>query len=325
MLRLFLFTVLAALTARVNLRPRRLLSRPVLTEMTLRFVATLCAAGMLLAVASPTRQASAQPAASVARPPVVSATGAPAGTEAFATEWVTVAVPGVGVMLAAIARPSGAGPFPSVLVLHGTHGFAQQYVQMAQDLAARGLLAVVACWFSGGGGNGSRFVTPPIPCPEAPPMPAMTNAESVRAAVEVVDALVQATGGLPGVRADRLGLIGHSRGGGAAMNYVLQLGGVQAVVVHSGGYGTQPADHAARFNVPVLILHGTADSPANGGNAVTNVRMAREFEAALRREGKPVEAIYYDGGGHDSFFENRAQYDDELTNMVAFLRRHLSR
>jgi carboxymethylenebutenolidase len=294
--------------------------------MTLRFVATLCAAAMWLAVASPSRQASAQSSrAGLARPPVVSTTRAPAGTENLAAEWVTVAVPSVGVMPAAVARPSGVGPFPSVLLLHGTHGFAQQYVQMAQDLAARGLLAVAACWFSGGGGNGSRFVTPPIPCPEAPPMPAMTNAESVRTAVEVVDTLVEATRGLPGVRADRLGLIGHSRGGGAAMNYVLQVGRVQSVIVHSGGYGTQPADHAAQFNVPVLILHGTADSPANGGNAVTNVRMAREFEAALRREGKPVEAIYYEGGGHDSVFDNRTQYDDELTKMVAFLRRYLSR
>jgi carboxymethylenebutenolidase len=152
----------------------------------------------------------------------------------LAAEWVTVAVPDVGVLLAAIARPSGAGPFPSVLVLHGTHGFAPQYVQMAQDLAARGLLAVAACWFSGGGGNGSRFVAPPIPCPDAPPMPAMTTPESVRTAVEIVDALVQATRGLPGVRPDRLGLVGHSRGGGAAVNYVLQPGRVQAVVVPEG-------------------------------------------------------------------------------------------
>jgi dipeptidyl aminopeptidase/acylaminoacyl peptidase len=75
----------------------------------------------------------------------------------------------------------------------------------------------------------------------------------------------------------------------------------------------------------MLILHGTADSPANGGSAVTNVQMAQEFEAALRRERKPVEAIYYEGGGHDSFFDSRTQYEDELTNMVTFLRRYLVR
>ena len=53
------------------------------------------------------------------------------------------------------------------------------------------------------------------------------------------------------------------------------------------------------------------------------MQMAREFEAALRREGKPVEAMYYDGGGHDSFFDDRTQYKDELTKMVTFLLRRL--
>jgi len=292
--------------------------------MTMRVVATLCTLGTLLAVSLGSRLASSQTTrGGLATPPVVSATTAPAGTDAFKVQWVKVDVRDVGVMIAAIARPPGVGPFPSVLVLHGTHGFARQYVQVAEELAQKGLLAVAACWFSGGGGNGSRFVTPPIPCPDAPPMPAMTSPESVRTAVQTVGALVQATRGLPGVRADRLGLVGHSRGGGAAMNYVLQAGDVQAVVVHSGGYGTQPANHAAEFNIPILILHGTADGAANGGNAVTTVQMAREFEAALRREGKPVEAMYYDGGGHDSFFEDRTQYEDELTRMVTFLLRRL--
>lgn len=59
-------------------------------------------------------------------PPIVSATDAPAGTETLAVPWFSVAVPDKGVMLAAVARPSGAGPFPAVLVLHGTHGFARQ-------------------------------------------------------------------------------------------------------------------------------------------------------------------------------------------------------
>ncbi len=72
-----------------------------------------------------------------------------AGTEPFTVKWIRVAVPDRGVMLAAIGRPSGAGPFPVVLLLHGTHGFVPQYVQLAQDLARAGFLAVAGCWFSG--------------------------------------------------------------------------------------------------------------------------------------------------------------------------------
>jgi hypothetical protein len=39
----------------------------------------------------------------------------------------------LGVILVAVARPSGEGPFPTILLLHGSHGFAQEYVRLAQD------------------------------------------------------------------------------------------------------------------------------------------------------------------------------------------------
>jgi len=51
--------------------------------------------------------------------------------------------------------------------------------------------------------------------------------------------------------------------------------------------------------------------------------LARDFEAALRREGKPVEAKYYEGGGHETIFTSSTQHDDEVQAIVAFLRRRL--
>src|SRR5262245_14651895 len=86
-------------------------------------------------------QASAQPTqGGLGTSPIV--VGAPPGTEALAVQWVQVVVLGVGVMLATVAHPSGAGPFPTVLLLHGSHSFAQEYVRLAQDLADGGLLAM---------------------------------------------------------------------------------------------------------------------------------------------------------------------------------------
>jgi dienelactone hydrolase len=101
-------------------------------------------------------------------------------------------------MFAAVARPSG-GPFPVVLVLHGTHGFARQYVELAQDLARAGFLAVAGCWFSGaenpnnprgaaGSGAGVNAVSAPIPCPEVPPLGPGAYEEGL----QYIDALVQA-------------------------------------------------------------------------------------------------------------------------------------
>ena len=259
--------------------------------------------------------------------PIVSVVGAPPGTEALAVQWVQVAGSDMGVMLAAVARPSGAGPFPTVLLLHGGHGFAQEYVRLAQDLAYGGLLAMAACWFKGGGGRGARFITP-ISCPEAPPMPNALSPTASKGfaseAVQTVGWLVQAAHTLPGAHPDRIGLIGHSAGGAAALNYILQVGNVQAAVLNSSGYPSHLADLSSRFKAAILMLHGTADSPADGGGgAATDVQMARDFEAVLRRAGKSVESVYYQGGRHNDIFASPTQYRDEVERMLAFLLRYL--
>ena len=230
-------------------------------------------------------------------------------------KWVRVAVPDLGVMWAAIARPSGTGPFPAVLLLHGTHGFVRQYVEWANDLARGGFIAVAGCWFSGGGGAGANDVTPPIPCPEIPPLGPGEYPEGV----QVVDALVQTMRELPGARADRLALVGPSRGAGATQQYLQMGGNVQAAVLHSSGYALKPWTRAAEFNVPMLIMHGTADS--HGEN--TQVGFARQFEMALRARKKPVETAYCEGCGHNTFFTSSVQRDNELKAMIDFLRRHL--
>lgn len=142
--------------------------------------------------------------------------------------------------------------------------------------------------------------------------------------MSTVDALVQAVRTLPGVRADRVALFGHSRGGGAVLHYVLEGGAVQAAVLNSAGYPEELARRTADVRVPILMLHGVADDPADGGSAMTNVRMARAFEAALRHAGAPVEATYYDEGGHNSLFTSAAQYDAEVQRIAAFVRRHLA-
>jgi carboxymethylenebutenolidase len=163
--------------------------------------------------------------------PIVSVANAPPGTEGLEAQWMNVTVPDVGGLIAAVARPSGTGPFPSVLLLHGSHGFAHEYVRLAQDFASGGLLSVAACWFGEGGGAGTRFITP-IVWPKAPPRPDPMSYEAIR----TVSALVQAVRSLPDARPGSVGLFGHSRGGGAALNYMLRYGDVQAGVLSSSRY-----------------------------------------------------------------------------------------
>ena len=257
----------------------------------------------------------------LSRPSIVTATEAPAGTEAVPVKWVNVDVQDLGVLRAAVATPSGTGPFPVVVLLHGTHGFARQYVEWASELARDGFIAVAACWFSGGGGAGSSAVSTPIPCPQVQPLQPGEYPDAVR----LVDGLVRAARLLPGARGDRLALVGHSRGGGAIQQYLMAAGHVQAAVFHSSGFALSPWNRAAEFNVPILIMHGTADGPADGGGPNTRVELAREFEAALRAIKKPVESAYCDGCGHSTFFTDSSQRHEEVKRMVQFLREHLGR
>lgn len=250
--------------------------------------------------------------------PETSPASTPAEGAKFDVEWRAVEVSDLGVVQVAIARPSDPGPFPVVIVLHGTHGFAREYVQLAQDLAANGMLAVAACWFSGGGGSGAGFVAP-ISCPEdAPPMPAATSLEAWR----TVDAVVKAARALPNARSDQVALFGHSRGGGAALNYSLKSGDVDVVILNSVGYPAEVTALAPQATAPILILHGTADSPVDGGSAMTDIAMARAFVAAMRDAGKPVEANYYEGGTHNSVFTSPTQYEDEVRRIVDYLRQN---
>lgn len=240
----------------------------------------------------------------------------PEGMEAAAVEWITVTSSKLDVMLAAVAKPSGPGPFKTVVILHGSHGFAREYVQLATALAAHGIQAIAACWFSGSsGGAGSRFVSP-IACPEAPPIPVASSEQ----ALATIDTLVQAARQLPGARDDRIALFGHSRGGGAALNYILKRSGIYAVALNSAGYPPEiTAAAAAQVQTPVLILHGTADGPSDGGSAMTSMVMARDFEAATRRAGKPLDTHYYDGAGHNGIFTSETQHADALQRIVRFL------
>ena len=226
-----------------------------------------------------------------------------------------------GVVHSAIALPKGAGPFPAILILHGTHGFAEEYVRLAQRMAEKGIVGIAACWFAGRKGEGVRFITP-IDFNDAPPLVDLPGSDRFRLARVTIDSLIQKVSLLPYVRKAHLSIFGHSRGAGASLDYVLtQPGNVQAIILNSCGYPPEGAKRAVEVDVPVLILHGTNDNPADGGSAFTNIEMVRKFEAALRTENKKVEVKYYEGSGHNSIFSDSNQFDDTVQRISIFLQK----
>ncbi len=228
-------------------------------------------------------------------------------------------MPNIGRVSFAAFRPSGRGPFPTVIILHGSHGFAVEYLGLARDLARGGALAVAVCWFSNAAGEGRRFVTP-LDCPAG--TPAMPKADSDQA-FATIDSVVAAVRAMPDSSDDQIALFGHSRGGGAVANYVMRGGRAQAGIMDSAGY--RPDADLSHLNAPVLILHGMSNRSSDGGSALSDITRARAFEAALRAANKPVESHYYPNGTHNGIFANRVQRKDEVRRILQFMHRRFRR
>jgi hypothetical protein len=141
-----------------------------MTRLTPRSMIRLAGAAALVAATIAQAQAT--------QTPVVTTADAPPGVDQPGVSWIRATAPAIGTVHAAVARPAGKGPLPAVILLHGTHGFAHEYVRLARDLARGGVIAVAACWFAAGSGPGSRFVTA-IPCPQAQPTPVAASPEAM--------------------------------------------------------------------------------------------------------------------------------------------------
>lgn len=225
-----------------------------------------------------------------------------------------IVAPGGGMMLMTIARPKARGPRPAVLILHGTHGFADDYVALAREIASAGFVGVAACWFAPGQGKGMRFVTPRA-CPAATPQ--LTDGDTPDGLSRAA-ALVKAVAELPSVDPRRVVLMGHSRGAVAAMYHALNRGQACGIVLNSGAYPPDAVQRAANIGVPVLILHGDGDDATQGGSPMTAPQRARDFVRSLEQAHRRVDATFYANGNHNTLFLDPQQHRAELAEIVRF-------
>jgi len=224
-----------------------------------------------------------------------------------------------GVIHAAVATPKGSGPFPTVIILHGTHGFAQEYLNITRHLADSGIIGVAACWFAGRKGEGLSFITP-IDFADAPPL--VDEPDRFRFSRKSIDSLIAKLITLPKIQKGALVLMGHARGAGACLDYVhTHPGKVQALILNSCGYSPEVIKRANEINVPVLMLHGTVNPPFDG-SPYHDIELARQFEDALKKTNKDVEVKYYEGSDINGLFSNAAQFTDTVEQILLFLRKY---
>ena len=202
----------------------------------------------------------------------------------------------------------------AVIVFHGSDGFKSNHEMIARRLAKEGFAALALTWFGGG------------------------SSRSLWSAVRAED-ILQATAFLeqqPGVDADRLGLIGFSRGGGLALIIAALIPQTKAIVNYFGltawkagleEFGhlplneSEPLDFIQKLCCPVLSFHGEKDTVVPAGNTIA-------LDAACKKYGIDHRYILYPGVNH-SFIWPGDKYDrkahlDSWDKTLRFLKTNLN-
>src|SRR5579864_1182509 len=174
------------LAGQPELHARKLMStaarNQVVGVLLLLVAVTLASCG----VQAPTPVAGASPKVSV----TWSVTQVPPEVDTPGVEWLTIKGAGgnaTNIQVAAVVRPTGSGPFPLVVWLHGSNGLHPADSRIAAQLAASGIMVLVGCW------NTSSVAGPllgvNIGCPE-----------NLAATHDAVSALITVGEQLPGAR-----------------------------------------------------------------------------------------------------------------------------
>ncbi len=205
----------------------------------------------------------------------------------------------------AFLAPSGPGPYPAFILLHGASGLRPEYLDLAGRFVDSGFAVLVLDYYAGTGGA-------PIGSEEK-----LRKWESWRQAVRNGATWLQA---LPQVQEGRIGLVGFSRGGFLAVSVGASTPGVTAIVEFfgGGGGGTLNIEEEVRGLPPLLILHGEEDR-------IVPVSFAQTLHDAVLEGGGKVEMQLYPGAGHGFSLPwvptySRDSSESAFARTVAFLR-----
>jgi carboxymethylenebutenolidase len=223
------------------------------------------------------------------------------------------------------ARPTRAGKFPGVVVIHHLPGWDEWITEVVRKFAHHGYAAIAHhLYFRDGPGS-----------------PDDVGAR-VRAAGGVADAQVigDTKGAMDFLRAQpnatgKIGLIGFCSGGRHVYLYACSLPGIDAAVDCWGGNvvvddkkqldvkkPVAPIDLTEKLTAPLLGIFGNDDQNPNREHV-------NKTEEVLKKLGKTYEFHRYDGAGHGFFAVNRPNYrpeqaTDGWNKVLAFLKTHLA-
>ena len=197
-----------------------------------------------------------------------------------------------------LAKPTGPGPFPGVVLIHHAPGWDEWYLEATRRFAHHGYLAICAEPLPArrprhARGRRARWCARPAACP-TPRWSATSRARCGWLRAQPV-------------HNGKVGVIGTCSGGRHTYLVACQSEGVDAAVDCWGG-GVVMAPDQLNENRPVAPIDMTADlsCPLLGlfGNddRSPTPEQVDQHEAELKRLGKTYEFHRYDGAGHGFFY-----------------------
>ncbi len=177
-----------------------------------------------------------------------------------------------------VARPSGEGPFPVVIMVHEWWGLKSEIAGKADALAKDGYIVVAPNLFRN---NTTDWI------PTAIWQVSTTPSTQVDADLDAVMLWIK---NQPDANSTKVAIMGFCFGGGTAIRYSVNTPGMAATAVFYGSTINDP-QLLARVTGPVLGIFGAEDTmiPVSEVNA---------FEAGLKSAGVPNEITIYAGEGH---------------------------
>jgi carboxymethylenebutenolidase len=225
-----------------------------------------------------------------------------------------------GPLPAYYARPSGAGPFPIVLVIEEIFGVHEYIKDICRRLARLGYMAVATEYYARIGDLSKLTDTNRI-------MSEVIRKDPDTTLMADIDATAAWAAGNKGDPA-RLGITGFCWGGRTTWLYAEHNPNLKAAVswygfVKGNTSDLQPAtafDGADQLKCPLLGLYGAADP----GNKVADVEATA---SKARAAGKIVEIVVYLDAPHGFFADYRPSYRaepaaDGWKRMLAWFRRN---
>ena len=196
------------------------------------------------------------------------------------------------------SAPAEAGPFPLIIFLPGAGVFAFHYTALAEELASHGYVVAVADYFS---------LKAPERSYKQDDYAAMEN-DMARVAIVGIDALKGDPAWKNHIRFDRVGAMGHSIGGAAAIGAARMNKSIRASVDMDGA----PFGESLKGAVaPALILrskpiYSDEDLKKRGRTREQMDKAGEEIwktwrDFADKSGNTPVEILSVQGTGHFSF------------------------